>query len=49
MGKTYRNWPSSESDKRNSRSAKKHAKLKQKENGVRRMRNKEESYGDTEG
>ena len=41
MGKTYRNWKESESDKRNSRSAKKHAVLKQKENGVRRMRLKE--------
>ena len=30
MGKTYRNYPTSESDKRNSRSAKKHSKMKQK-------------------
>lgn len=51
MGKTYRNWATSESDKRNSRSAKKHSKMKQKENGVKRMKLKQDfdNYGETEG
>jgi hypothetical protein len=39
MSKSNRNWES-ESDKRNSRSAKKHSVLKQKENGQKRMKNK---------
>lgn len=40
MGKTYRNWSESDSDKRNSRGAKKHSKLKQKEQGMKRMKSK---------
>lgn len=36
MSKTYRNWDDSESDKRNSRKAKQHAKMKQKEGKQRR-------------
>lgn len=50
MGKTYRNRDANgKSDSRNSRSAKNHSKMKQKEGGVRRMRNKEEFWNDTEG
>ena len=49
MGKTYRNYPTSESDKRNSRSAKKHSKMKQKENGVRRMKLKMQTESEYEG
>lgn len=49
MGKTFRNWNSSESDKRNSRSAKKHAQIKQMENQKQRSKMKRENWGETEG
>ncbi len=49
MGKTYRNWSDSDSDKRNSRSAKKHAEIKKIENQKKRSKMKRENWGDTEG
>lgn len=49
MGKTYRNYPTSESDKRNSRSAKKHSKMKQKESGAKRMKMKFQNETESDG
>lgn len=46
MGKTYRNW--SDSDKRNSRNAKKHSKMKQMDHQKKRSKMKRESWGDEE-
>lgn len=43
MGKTFRNW-TSDSDKRNSRNAKKHSKLKQKDQKIKRMKLKSDNW-----
>lgn len=44
MGKTYRNFSDSESDKRNSRGAKKHAQIKQMETQKNRSKSKRDNF-----
>lgn len=48
MGKTYRSWTDSDSDKRNSRNAKKHAKMKQLDHQKKRSKMKREGWEDYE-
>ncbi len=48
MGKTFRSWSDSDSDKRNSRCAKKHSDEKQKRGKSDRAKLKNKSYKDFE-
>lgn len=48
MGKTYRNWSNSESDKRNSREAKKYSKIKQEARQKERSKMKRDKFDEYE-